>query len=89
MKKRKRTILIVAILVLLTLMLIPYKSTRSYGTRYIAVLYQVVQVYEAHLGYHIEGTRIYLVGVKVFDDTHTINHYEYQISENAEEATEG
>lgn len=78
---KRWALLIVAIVIFVhILLLFPIKMKLSDGTHYDAILYQVIFVYRLSMGPHdgtsrnclTEGTKVYVLGSLVYDDTETI-----------------
>lgn len=77
MKSKRKIVLYILGGILCVVMLFPYKSVRYDGIQYRAILYRIVCVQEQKIGETISGTKIYILGINVFDNTETEIHYEY------------
>lgn len=77
MKNKRRVILYILVGILCIVMLCPFKSVQYDGIQYRAVLYRIVCVHKEKIAETITGTQVYILGVKVFDNTETEIHYEY------------
>ena len=79
-RKHKKIVLVIIVAFVLFLLLFPIKMRLADGIHYDAVLYQIVSVYRLSMGPHdgtsrnclTKGTKIYILGSLVYDDTETI-----------------